>query len=440
MIAFGVVTCVVTGALALLTWDLSSTYLLEQRQASALRQATVNARLVEIALRSDPGGLTPLLTGIGAEAESAVLLISEERWITSSNVVDPVNVPAALVTLVENGTPARQRIRLDGVPVLVVGLPIPSVHAAYVEVFPLRELDRTLRFISTMLIIGAAGSGLAGALIGRWAAGRALRPLADLTSAAADVAAGDLSARLPATSAPDLARLAGTFNATAERLQQRVARDARFAGDVSHELRTPLTTMVNAISVLRRRRDEMSDDSRQAVDLLDADLRRFQRMVRDLLEISTLDQGDGQLQLEPVDLADLVRHAVESLSRDQPLRLDIAASPRVLVDRRRMERVLANLVDNAERHGGGVVRIGVLVRDDLARIEIDDRGPGIPAADRDRVFERFARTGSHGHDEGVGLGLALAAQHVQHHNGQIKIQDRPGGGARFIVEIPLATD
>ena len=108
-------------------------------------------------------------------------------------------------------------------------------------------------------------------------------------------------------------------------------------------------------------------------------------------------------------------------------------------DRRRLERVVENLAFNAERHGRGLVRVAVCRRPGVARLEVDDAGPGVPAEDRERVFERFARvTGRDRHldDTGSGLGLALVAQHVTLHGGQVRVEDRPGGGARFVVELP----
>jgi two-component system, OmpR family, sensor histidine kinase MtrB len=108
-------------------------------------------------------------------------------------------------------------------------------------------------------------------------------------------------------------------------------------------------------------------------------------------------------------------------------------------DRRRLDRVVANLVDNAERYGGGAVRVGVCWAGGRARLEVDDRGPGVPELLREQVFERFARgtrAGQRGADPGTGLGLALVARHVRRHGGTVWVDDRPGGGARFVVELP----
>lgn len=442
MVAFGLVSMLVSGLIAITTWNLSSSYLLDKRQSSAVRQAEVNARLVQASLQRGSDGLPDLLTGLGSEVESAVLLVDRGQWISSGNLVDPKQLPAPLLAMVEHGQAARQRTRLSGIPVLAVGLPLQNASATYVEIFPLRELDRTFRFLSWMLIAGVIASAVVGALLGRWAAGRALYPLRRLTAAAAAAAGGDLAIRLPDTRDPDLAPLAQAFNDTAARLQRRVVRDARFATDVSHELRSPLTTMTNAMAVLQHRRRELSTTAWQALDLLDLDLRRFQQLVEDLLEISRADQGATDLALEQVDLAELVAQTAEYCTRDAAQRLRAETPhPLVIADRRRLERAVANLITNADQHGGGLVRLAVGRHAGNARLEIDDAGPGVPSVDRERIFERFARRSpaNRGTDNvGTGLGLALVSQHVHQHGGRTWVEDRPGGGARFVVEIPEA--
>lgn len=428
---FSLVSLVVAGALAVATWYLATGYMVDQRERSAIRQATGNARLVADALRSDSPGLSELMTGLGAEVESAVLLVDDGDWISGGNLVDPKRLPTAFLDMVRGGQAAHQRTVLDGVPVQAVGLPLRALSATYVEVSPMRELDRTFRFLSWTLVAGTLLSGLAGALLGRWATTHALRPLRQVTEAATEAVRSDLAVR---TRDPDLAPLAEAFNDTAERLRRRVARDTRFAGDVSHELRSPLTTMLNAMSVLQRRSAELPPATRQAVELLDSDLRRFRRMVDDLLEISRADQDRSTFEL--VDLAGLVLASAGSVP---PEALDVRDRPWVLADRRRLERVLANLLDNATRHGGGLVRLGVLRSGDRARIEVDDAGPGVAPAEREHIFERFARgspTARDASDGGAGLGLALVSQHVRRHDGRVWVEARPGGGARFVVELP----
>jgi signal transduction histidine kinase len=438
--AFALGSVVVSAVLALATWNLTTGYMLQQRETSAVRQATVNARLVEASLVRDSAGLGELLTGLAASPESAIFVRDDEGWISSGTQTDGItveDVPGPLLAAAERGQTARQRLLLDGIPVAAVTLPLPVAETYYVEVFPLRELDRTFRFVSLMLLAGVLSSGLLGASIGVWASRRALRPLTELTAAAGRMAGGDLGARMPVRADPDLRPIATAFNETADSLQARVERDARFASDVSHELRSPVTTMATAMEVLRRRRDEMSPSARSAADLLDADLGRFRRLVDDLLEISRVDQGAAQLLVESLDLAELVDNVVSRLRPD--LAVETPGPVRVAGDRRRLERVVTNLVENAEAHGRGTVRVAVCLRPGRVRVEVDDAGPGVRVADRERVFERFARAADrdrHLDDTGSGLGLALAAQHVELHAGQLWVEDRPGGGARFVVDVP----
>jgi signal transduction histidine kinase len=439
---FSLVSLIVSGALAFATWQLATGYMIDQRERSAVAQAAGNARLVEAALRNDSPALRELLTGLAAGTESAVLLVDDGDWISGGTLVDPRRLPSAFLDMVQRGESARQRTVLDGVPVLAVGLPVRGQAATYVEVSPMRELDRTFRFLSWTLVLGTLASGLAGALLGRWAAQHALRPLRRFTDTAAKAAGGDLGARLPTTRDPDLESLATAFNDTTERLQHRVARDIRFAGDVSHELRSPLTTMLNAMSVLQRRSADLPAETRQAIELLATDLRRFRRMVDDLLEMSRGDQDTDRSTFELVDLAGLVRAVADQHACASADTLQLTAHPWVLADRRRLERAVTNLLDNATRHGQGLVRLAVLHGADHARIEVDDAGPGVAADDRQHVFERFAR-GSPAErdpaDGGVGLGLALVAEHVRHHDGRAWVEDRPGGGARFVIELPEVT-
>jgi two-component system sensor histidine kinase MtrB len=437
-LAFGLGALLFTGVFATVTWNLASDYMLRQRETSASLQAELNVRLVDASLRSGSEGLDDLLTGLSTDSESTVLLRRPEGWITSGRQVEPQRLPAALRELARQGIPARQRLMVDRVPVLAVTHPVASAGTAYVELFPLSQLDRTFRFISTVLAAGVALSALLGVALGAWASRRALRPLTELTDAASRVAGGDLRARLPEQGDPDLAPLAVTFNRTAEALENRVRRDARFAADVSHELRSPLTTMANAAEVLVRRRAEISGVAGRALDLLLGETGRFQRMVVDLLEISG-DRDDGPS--ESVDLADLVDHVVGARPTARPAVESADPAPIVQGDRRRLDRVVANLLDNADRYGGGPVRVAVLRHGELARIEVDDAGPGVADQYREVVFERFARgaeAGRRGGDGGSGLGLALVAQHVRYHGGAVWVEDRPGGGARFVVELPEA--
>ncbi len=437
-IAFAAMSMAITGLLAVVTWHLASSYLLSRREQGATTQAAVDAHLVQEVLR-DPrrNGPVDLIQGLAGGGDVTVALRRQGTWTVSGPAQDVPALPAELLALAGSGTPARQRVVAAGQPVLAVALPVEG--GVYVEVAPLSGLDSSLRFLSAVLAAGVGVSGLLGLGLGSWAGRRALRPLTELRDAAARMAAGDLDARLPEQDDADLAPLAATFNRTADDLQWRVRRDARFAGDVSHELRSPLTTLVNAVAILRRRRDELTPTAQQAVDLLDADVHRFRTMVSDLLEISR-DERIDESDLEECDMVDVVTHAVGARPG---IVVEVATTPpKVLADRRRLDRVVENLLDNAAHHGGGAVRVGVSPSSDGVRVEVDDAGPGIPVELRKEVFERFSRGGIAGRREdtgGTGLGLALVARHVRAHHGRVRIEESPFGGARVVVEIPRGT-
>jgi signal transduction histidine kinase len=440
-VAFGLGSLIVTGALCAITWTLASGYMIRQRELTATYQTEVNVRLVDASLRTSADGLNDLLSGLASESDSTVLLERPVGWLISGRQITPSALPDRFLDVALSGVPARQRLFVDGVPVLAVTMPVGNDRLAYIELVPLNQLDRTLRFISSVLAAGVLLSTVLATAFGFWASRRALRPLSELTEAAGRVAAGDLKARLPTHEDPDLAHLAVTFNRTADALEDRVRRDARFAGDISHELRSPLTTMANAAAVLERRRHEFTGTGRQALDLLLSEVSRFQRMVVDLLEISRDGERPNDADIDVVDLAALVGNVAEG-RRDGGPTLELSEQPAlVLGDRRRLDRVVANLLDNADTYGGGAVRVGVERAGGLVRLEIDDAGPGVPVELRERIFERFARgmwANRRGGGGGSGLGLALVAQHVRRHHGRAWVEDRPGGGARFVVELPEA--
>ncbi|WP_233159717.1 HAMP domain-containing sensor histidine kinase [Pseudonocardia sp. MH-G8] len=439
--AFGLAWLLLTGVLAAATWNLAAGYMLGQREMSAVRQAEVNIRLVDDSLRSGAEGLDELLTGLTSDSDSTVFLSRPQGWITSGRRVDPASLPDPLLALARSGVPDTRRLTVEHIPVIAVALPAGSGPDVFVELFPLVELERTLRFLGIVLVCGVAGGGLLGFALGAWASKRALRPLTELTGAASRMASGDLRTRLPEHTDRDLAALASAFNDTAEALEARVLRDARFAGDVSHELRSPLTTMANAAAVLRRRRSELAGTAGRALDLLLSEVDRFERMVVDLLEISRDDQDSDDPSGEVVNLGELLRNVLDVRAQAPPV-VEIEDRPLLVQgDRRRLDRIVANLLDNADRYAGGAVRVAVRRRDGRARLEVDDAGPGVPEELRERVFERFARgvqAGQRGPGGGSGLGLALVAQHVRHHRGAVWIEDRPAGGARFVVELPEA--
>jgi signal transduction histidine kinase len=442
-LALTAVAVVLTAALAVGVWVFATQYLLYQRQNVTLGQAVANASLVQRGLPAE--GLSPaeLLSQLPRETGSVSLLVDDGEWSTTSLRIGREELPGALRTAVRDGTPSRQRIVVDGEPYLAVGVPLAGLDDAYFEVFPLRELDDTSRVLGVVLALSVVAVAPVSAAVGWWATRPALRPLDRISAAAAAIAAGDLGARIDPHDDPALAPIAASFNATAAALEQRVRADARFASDVSHELRSPLTTMLNAADLVDAHAGDLPPDGREALALLRSEVRDFERLVADLLEISRADAGNTDLVVEDVRLAALARQALARRAAagggavDLTVRAD-AADVVVRADKRRLERVLRNLIDNADSHGGGLTAVTVERSGATVCVVVDDAGPGVPEVERTVVFERFARGSWSGRasSDGSGLGLALVSRHVQLMGGTVAVTDAPGGGARFVVRLP----
>lgn len=430
------VALVLSVVMAAGVWTTVSRQLLAEREAATLTQTVANAQQVQRGLRTEGLPAADVLAQLPREVASTSLLKRGQEWISTSLGTGRTALPAELRRTVLAGQPARQRVTVDGSERLAIGVPLPG-SAAYFELFPLGELDRTYRVLGVALIAGALLVPLVALLLGWWAARTALRPLTGVAAAAEAFAAGDLEARMYPREDPDLARIAGSFNRTAAALQQRVRSDARFAADVSHELRNPLTTMVNAMALLEAHRGALPADVADAFDLLAAEMHRFERLVSDLLEISRSDVGSADVTLEPVRPADLVAHTVPSRLQERIAVTPATRDALVNTDKRRLERVVANLVDNAERHGDGLTRVTVERGSGEVRILVDDAGSGVAPEDRERIFDRFARgAGARTGGGGSGLGLSLVARHVQLLGATIAVCDSPDGGARFVVSLP----
>jgi two-component system sensor histidine kinase MtrB len=428
----------VTVALSLGSYFTVRSSLLGQQADLAERQAVGNARIVQRQLLDPEVPVGDVLPALSVTQGTRVLLLYDGRLFGRGIGSDEDAIPDALRAQLDAGVSARQWFVDDDGGRLAVGIVLPAVAARYVELTDATDLERTLGALRTALAAGTIIATLGGAGIGWWSAGRALRPLRRVADAAAQLARGGLSTRLAPESDPDLARLVGSFNDMADAVESRIEREARFASDTSHELRTPLTALTAAADVLARRRDDLPERARVALDVLVRQLDRFGRLVLDLLEISRLDTGTADRHVDLVDLADLARRtAVAAGFGDLEVRTEPAsADVRAEVDRRHVDRVLVNLLENAERHGGGPRRLLVEATGGTVTVHVDDAGPGVPAELRDRIFERFARGPGSGDVPGTGLGLSLATAHAAVLGGSVRVTDAPGGGARFSLVLP----
>lgn len=423
-------------ALSSVAYEVTRSNLLAERERTLVAAAYRSAGVVQTGLQA---GAAPadLLARLDTGAGRRPLLRRDGSW-----VAEPADrpltddVPDALLRQVATGQPAAMRAEARGAPALMVGVPLAGPATAYVEVASLAELRRTLSLLGTVLGLAAVGTTLAGAALGTYASRRALDPLRTVAGAADQIATGDRTARVARDTDPDLDRLAVAFNRMVDAVQAKAEADRRFAADVSHELRSPLQTLTAAASVLTGARGALDPRTASAVDLLDGELARFSQLVTDLLELA---RSDRPAERRPTDVGALVRSVCADRGVDaDAVRLDGVGTP-LDVDPRRLRQVLANLLDNAARHGGGAVRVAASGADGWLRLEVDDAGPGVPPEERELVFDRFARgrtASSRRTGDGTGLGLALVAQHVAAHGGRVRVEDRPGGGARFVVDLP----
>lgn len=440
--AFGAVALILAVAMgAAVLWGVTQ-YLTVQRQERTFSQTTANALRMERGLSAAAVPVPELLVGLPRAAGSISLLYYGGEWFTTSLLSGPEQLPTPLVDRVLGGKPARQRIEVNGNLRAAVGVPLEGGSGAYFEVFALQDLDLNFRALAVAMAVAALGAPPLGMLLGRWATRRALRPLRTLSATAAAVARGDLGARIDPGDDPDLVELAASFNHNTAALQRRVARDARFASDVSHELRSPLTTMLGAVDLVQSGRGLLPPDAAEGVDLLQTEIDRFERLVTDLLEISRPDEtGRADLVLDDVRPAELVERSL-SLRQRSLLRVAAAAEPiRVHADKRRLERVVANLVDNARRFSapGSPVRVtGALTPDGRAlHLVVIDRGPGVPPDQWAQMFTPFQRLDDRG-GTGVGLGLAIARGFTEAVGGTLEPSATPGGGLTMTVTLPLA--
>ena len=421
--------------LSVLAWFVVTSSVLRDQRASALAATSLDASHLDARLGVGGTSMTAAMDELPRTEATAAIAEVDEFWYASAPTLGNRVLPQELVDLVGNRQAATQRIEVDGQLFLAVGMPVAGRGASLFELYPMDQTEQAVQALSVGLSAAMLVTTTLGIALGNLAARVALRPLERLNEGAAEVAAGRLGVRLDPEGDPDLVPLAESFNRTVADLDHRVIADARFASDVSHELRTPLTTMLNSMQVILNREDSLPPSLREPVGLLADELTRFRHLVTDLLEIARYEAGDA-LVVDRVVVADLVRRAADG-EAGRPLTEvdDDVAESTLQVDKRRLDRVVANLVRNAEDHGGGCVGVRVRRGEGSIRVLVDDDGPGVPPELRERVFDRFTR-GSGTTAAGVGLGLSIVLRHVALHGGTVSVEERPGGGARFVVDLP----
>ncbi|GAB7072059.1 HAMP domain-containing histidine kinase [Mycobacterium hodleri] len=435
-------------AAVLLVWRVHSV-LAADLDANLTRQAHLVADGI---IAGDPLRRTSRL------GESTVVQVLDPRGTVLRSSGDLDGEPRVFFASPGAGEPTLSTVTseaLDDGPYRVAALTATSSSgpvSVYVAA-PTSPLTNSVTELGTALIVGAPVMVALLALIGWWLLGRALRPVDVMRRQAAAIPGTDLHGRLNTPASHDeLGRLADTFNDLLGRIEAAADRQRRFVADVAHELRTPLAALRARLEIdLRHHSAGVADaeaTSTQRVTL--GQVTRLVDLVNHLLELARLDAG-AHLHPRPMDLDDLVWEAARDAREYAAPRIDTTGiSPvRVLGDPAALRQVVRNLLDNARRHARGTVTISLSIgphrpssggpaSPPMATLTVADDGPGVPASDRDRVFERFVRL-----DEarardvgGAGLGLAIVADIVAAHDGQVWVEDNQPG-ARFHVQLPV---
>jgi two-component system OmpR family sensor kinase len=329
-------------------------------------------------------------------------------------------------------------LRLYRAPVERAGRVVATVGVGE-SLTPVQRAEDQVR--RTFLLAGSA-TLLIGLLAGYLVAARTAGPLRRMARIAARVDAGELSPRMASSGPRDEVRaLADSFNLMLDRLEDAFARQRAFSSDASHELRTPLTVIRGQLEVLSRQRDPSAEDVRRVERLVRTEILRMERLVDDLLVLARADEREF-LRPRPVDLEPFAEELLDGARPTADRRFELGPVPAGVldVDPDRLAQALRNLLRNAIEYtsDGGLVRLTGSSSGERVTLAVEDDGPGIPEAHRERVFDRFhrmdsARTRVRG---GAGLGLAIARAIVEAHGGTIYAGVSPEGGARVAIELP----
>jgi signal transduction histidine kinase len=305
-----------------------------------------------------------------------------------------------------------------------------------------------LEFFSSELVQPAILSALVGLILAivialgmtRWI----IQPIRRIDQATRQVANGKFDP-IPLEGPTEVRELADSFNRMSDQVLAAQQSQRDLVGNVSHELKTPLTTIQGFTQAIIDGVIQSPQDTHQTVELIHSEAGRMNRLVQELVALARLESGHP-LDLAEVDLAALLTHIAErfqiqAVEAGLQLNTEIPVLPPIRGDADRLAQVFSNLIDNAIKYtpAGGGVRVGAGLSAGKVWISVADSGPGIPAADKERVFERFYRspqTRSTAGQSSVGLGLAITRQIVQAHGGAIRVEDVHPHGANFIVDLP----
>jgi signal transduction histidine kinase len=409
---------------------------------SSLTEAALQQAHDIAAVVSQDGATTGIASGGGDQ--SLVQVVGADGTVLASSpsvegeppVVPDRPAPGASATVRSRTLPIGED---ENFVVVALGTDSPAGPAVVLVAESLEFVSRSTGIVVNLLVIGYPVVVIAVALTSYWLAGRALAPVEAIRSRVADIeGTSALAARVPVPPGHDeISRLASTMNAMLERLQASSEAQRRFVGDASHELRSPLATIRAAHEIATLHPDRDPEATSRGVL---AELDRIDRLVADMLLLARADEHGLTGRSVDVDVDDLVMAEAKRLRGLAQVEVGVDAPPaQIQGDPDHLARALRNLTDNAARHARSRVDLRLRSDDGQVVIEVEDDGPGIPEADRERVFDRFvrldeSRTRASG---GTGLGLAIAREIAVAHGGHLRVV--PGAlGARFVLGLPRA--
>lgn len=387
-----------------------------------------------------------------------VVLISQNSQGEEVAVPDAKVIPESLRTVVREGQVARQYTTLETsngkVTALITGTPLAS-NLPNAEMYLIESVAGEEATISLFrsLILAAGIIIIVLILIISWLFSQSMiRPITQASNTARKLSNNEFRTRMAVDGQDEFAVLAQAFNSMAEKLEKQIREleefgtlQQQFTQDVSHELRSPLTSIIMAVDLLNGRKDEYDESTVRILSTLDERVNAFDELLVDLLEISRHDAKQTNLDEQRVDTRGLVR-AVQASSEPVAEKLDVPVvvdlpeeAVHAVVDVRRVERVLSNLVNNAIDHAqGNPVVLTLRDNDEAISITVADNGVGMKESEQERVFNRFWRADPSRKREtgGTGLGLAIARENALLHGGTLEVISESGVGSTFRVTLP----
>lgn len=445
--------------------------ILRAKREAAVSQAKVGLESARLVLAGVDAGVVAdvadaqqqITTNLTASGRSAGLfsIAIESTSASLDQAASPQSIPNSLRTLVQQGNLTVQYAPVLTSPEstatvrgLIVGEPVPARTGVFelYYLFPLTAEQQTIALLQRTVLLSGLALVLLVLGIALLVTRQVVQPVRIAARTAGKLAAGDLSQRIKVRGTDDIARLGRSFNDMAGSLQRQIRRledlsrlQRRFTSDVSHELRTPLTTIRMASELLLANREQFPPALSRSVELLHAELDRFESLLADLLEISRHDAGAASLESETADVRGVVAAAVASLGvlaqrqgSEVVVREPAVAVP-VEMDSRRVERILRNLLGNALDHGDGrPVVITVGADEQAVAITVRDHGVGLRPGEAGLVFNRFWRgdTSRSRLTGGTGLGLAISLEDARLHDGWLQAWGERGSGAQFRLTLP----